>query len=422
VGASAWEIDAESGQCVTVTYLVHRHLDDPIRLVSNDLSPGNAYFVGATILLGLDGHTSLPATLAVEPPIGSSVWTTLQAEGPSTFRASSYQELAWAPVLIGKARPLDITLADGALRVVAFGVPSDSVLQPIATRFEEIAGCQQELFGFLPERRILIGLRWRGDLDYGGGVARRNAVVMNIGREWMPEPGRFASATFAHELFHTWNFGLFYPAETQPWQPFGPTATRSFWLVEGVSNYYVLLTFVRLGRMDVERALDWIGSEITSFETSPARAWASLEDGGPMADAGAVSFVDVRAGGFVTGFVLDAMIRRDTSGRSSLDDVVRALARTARRHRYAGYRADEVARAVRSVGGDRVAAAYLRLVSHPGPLDYNELLQGTGYRVDIISDSTVAHGRRWELVQLQVADHTAPHLGVLATGCAGRRR
>lgn len=419
VGASAWDVDTGSG-CVTATYIVHRHLDDPIRLVSNALDTSGAYLVGATILLALDGRTSEPATITIQPPLEWSVWTTLEAGGPATFRASSYRELAWAPVLIGDARRTDIALPDGVLRVVAFGAPSDDVIQSIATRFGEIARCERDVFGFVPERVILLGLRWREDLDYGGGVARRNAVVMNIGREWMPEPGRFASATFAHELFHTWNFGLFYPAESRPWQPFGPTATRSFWLVEGLSNYYVLLTFVRLGRIDAERALEWIGDEITNFESSPARAWATLEDAGPMADAGAVNGIDVRAGGFVTGFVLDAIIRRDTNGQSNLDDVVRALALAARREGYTGYRAEDVKRVVRSVAGARVAADYLRLVSQPGPLDYDDLLQGTEYRVETVPDSTMAGGRRWRLVQLPAADQASTStVGVLATGCAG---
>jgi predicted metalloprotease with PDZ domain len=418
VAPSTWAIDTEPGRCVTVTYLVHQHLDDEVRLVSNAIESGRAYYVGATILLGLEERTTEPATLSLEPSLGSSVWTTLSAQGPATFRASSYQELAWAPVLIGSARPLDIALADGVLRFVSFGAPSDSVLEPIATRFGEIARCQEEVFGFLPERLILVGLRWREDLDYGGGVSRRNAVVMNIGREWMPEPGRFASATFAHELFHTWNFGLFYPAESRPWQPFGSTATRAFWLVEGLTNYYVLQTFVRLGRMDAQRALDWIGSEITNFETSPARAWASLEDGGPMADAGAVNGIDVRAGGFVVGFVLDAMIRRDSEGRSNLDDVVRALAVPARQSHYAGYQVDDLIHVVRSVGGDSVAAAYLRLTSRPSPLDYNELLDGTGYGVETVADSTVVGGRRWQVVQSQATDLVTTNSGVLATGCA----
>jgi predicted metalloprotease with PDZ domain len=419
VGASTWQIDAEPGQCVDITYLVRRHLDDPIRLVSNDLTSSSGYFVGATMLLGVEQQTAMPARLSVRTRTAWSVWTTLQSGGESTFQASSYEEVAWAPVLVGAGLTTDIALANGTIRLVAFGAPSGTVVEAIASRFQKIARCEEQIFGFPAERQILVGLRWRNDLDYGGGVSRRNAIVMNIGREWMSDPGRFASGTFAHELFHTWNFGLFYPAETRPWQPFGPTATRLLWLVEGLSDYYVLQTFVRSGLLDAERALQWIGGEFTNFENSPARAWASLEDGGPMVDAGAVTGINVHAGGFVVAFVLDAMIRSQTDGRSSLDDVVRALAAQARSRQRGGYSSADVRRILRTVGGDRVAVAYTRLVSQPGPLDYldyDELLQGSPYRVTVVEDSSEDAGR-WLVQQLLLADRQPAGLSVLTQGC-----
>lgn len=385
-GPDAWTIEAADADVAVVEYDVLPNDRDEIGTVTNALRPDGGFFHGTTLFVYDPAQRRAPAELELDLPPGWRVASPLTRSGDGTFRVNGYDELALAPVELGRFSDRVVETAGPRVRMVFDRELPAYDTAGVDRMVHDIVGSHVGLFEKAPFDELLILFHWRPDLDYGGGVARPRVVVMNIGREWMEDlPGNLAG-TLAHELMHVWNgttpgLGGFGPVDHHEIDFDGPDASGFGWFIEGASNYYVYLTFARLGRLPPERLLAILAGDVTQLEGSPGRASVSLSEAEAVSWIDGKEWVAWRAGGSVVAFLLDVSIRLASGGRRSLDDVMRALAEASRRPGYVGYDREDLVGALSAAAGQSMEGLYAELVETPGPIDYAEVLRESGFAV-----------------------------------------
>lgn len=383
-----WQINVPKAQIVTVLYDVHINNEDKLRLTTNWLQQDGGFLIGTTVFMYSPDRLSNPVSLELKLPPNWTVVTPLRAGiKENTFLAANYRELSDSPVQFGLLHDRTVIASGKRYRLVF-----DTQLPPydekaLDKRITQIADSQHRLFGDAPFEEYIVLFHWRPDLDFGGGLARRNAMVMNIGKEWMDNlPGNL-SGTFAHELFHAWNFASFYPRNLGHYDYAHENYTTAAWFIEGVTNYYVYLTFARTDLIQEKIFFDILSSDITSYESSPGRGWLSLKEADFAGWINAIESINYRSAGAVIGFLLDMKIRLGTNNKSSLDDVMRALYKQSKIAGYSGYTEGDLVAAVNNVARHNFARFFDLYVNGKGPIDYNSLLSRAGLIVKITDEN-----------------------------------
>ena len=146
----------------------------------------------------------------------------------------------------------------------------------------------------------------------------------------------------SHEYFHTWNVKRIKPAAFAPYALDQENYTTLLWLFEGFTSYYDDLMLLRSGVIDAPAYLKLLEKTINgvlrnrgrlkqSVAESSFDAWTKYYRQDENAPNAIVSYY---AKGSLVALLFDVIIRRDTRGHRSLDDVMRALWRRYGRHFY----------------------------------------------------------------------------------------
>ena len=163
-----------------------------------------------------------------------------------------------------------------------------------------------------------------------------------IGQTEMSDAYRGFLGLCSHEYFHTWNVKRIKPAVFAPYDLGVENYTTMLWLFEGFTSYYDDLMLLRSGVIDVDAYLKLLEKTINGVLRSGGRhkqsvaessfdAWTKYYRQDENAPNAVVSYY---AKGSLVALLLDLVIRRDTNGKRSLDDVMRALWRRYGRHFY----------------------------------------------------------------------------------------
>jgi len=310
---------------------------------------------------------------------------------PNHFRAADYETLADSPIVAGKLGIRRFDVAGKPHVVVSAGDTDgwdgDRAARDLQTFVEE---CHR-FWGFLPYERYVFLLLFRPG---GGGLEHRNSNLSTVlarprpradGGPAAPQARWPSLGLEAHEYFHLFNVKRLRPIELGPFDFEKPPTTGSLWIAEGVTSYYSGLLMTRAGLQTPDEYLTSLSSLIGNLQTSPGRLLQSLErsslevwknsNSGVNPNAATVSYYNK---GNVLGLLLDAKIRRTTSGRKSLDDVMRLAYR-----RYSGARgftADEFRQTAGEVAGGDLRRWFTSAVSTTDELDYDDLLEWYGLR------------------------------------------
>ncbi|MCJ9709324.1 PDZ domain-containing protein, partial [Bordetella hinzii] len=176
---------------------------------------------------------------------------------------------------------------------------------------------------------------------YGGLEHRASTALMTtrkdlpvLGQQGQGEGYRSFLGLVSHEYFHTWNVKRIKPAAFAPSYALQePSLTRLLWIFEGFTSYYDDLLLLRAGVITRADYLRMLGKTITGVMRSPGRhkqsvaessfdAWTRYykqDENSPNA------LVSYYTKGSLVALGLDLLIRRDSRGQHSLDDVMRLL-------------------------------------------------------------------------------------------------
>lgn len=377
IAKSSWQVTARAGEQVDVRY---RYYAGVLDAGSSFLDEHEAYFNGSNLFMMVDGLRQEECRLTIAAPADWRVETQLPRQDENTFVARDYDHLIDSPVIAAPRMIRHSFNEAGTLIHLIFlgaeAIDTDQFIDPIRAIVRE----QAKMFGGLPMReyRFLIhaGDRWHG-VEHEAScsiVARRSDLLGATTGD--PGYDHFISIA-SHEFFHLWNVKRMMPAVFAPYDYSKETFTRLLWVMEGITSYYGDLTLLRAGLWDATRYLAHLASEIETLENLPGREVLSLSHASfdawlqnDMHDRSnaAISFYNK---GEVVGALLDLLIRRETKGVKSLDDVMRMLWEQRKPLEEDGFE-----RAVASIcdAGD----FFRRYVHGTDPLPYEELFATAG--------------------------------------------
>jgi len=224
--------------------------------------------------------------------------------------------------------------------------------------------------------------------EAGGGLEHHNSVCLMTSRWATRTPKAYLRwlGLVSHEYFHVWNVKRLRPIELGPFDYENENYTRSLWIAEGITEYYAPLTVRRAGLCTAEQYLEALSEMIRLLQTTPGRLAQSLEQSSWDAwiklyrpDENSInSSISYYVKGAVVAWLLDARIRRATSGFKSLDDLMRlAFSRFGGER---GFTPAEFKSLASEISGEDLTRFFARHVESSEELDYTEALDWFGLR------------------------------------------
>lgn len=320
----------------------------------------HAFFNGTSVFLSVAGQMQEPCHVELCPPPHASDWkvyTSLPEAGDhpdaakrhgfGMYVAPDYDALIDHPIEMGTPQVVQF-MAHGAVHEMVFtGVVPKLDLERIASDTHEICAAQIELFEpdtkeapFLDSSdRYVFMTMVTGD-GYGG-LEHRASTALMASRHDLPVIGQRDAGegyqTFlglvSHEYFHTWNIKRIKPARFVPYDLSQENHTQLLWVFEGFTSYYDDLMLLRAGVITEADYLRLMGKVISNVHRSAGRfkqsvaessfdAWTRYykqDENSPNA------LVSYYTKGSLVALGLDIIIRQESKGTRSLDDVMRLL-------------------------------------------------------------------------------------------------
>lgn len=320
---------------LVVRYEVYCH-DLTVR--TNHIDATHAFLHGPATYLFLAGHEARPCHIDITGPAGHAwhVATSLTPAGQG-FEAASLDELLDSPIHLGPEPVRIFEAASTPVRLAVWGALDrggvadlDQLARDLAAIIDTHAA---RLGGRLPFDCYTFILMLAPD-SYGGLEHRCSSANLHT-------PLAMASRKsyegllelLSHEFFHVWNGKRLYPEAHSPFDYSREAYTRCLWVMEGLTSYYDRYTVLRAGHLPARRYLDKLaedwgrllaipGRKVHSLEESSFDAWIKLYKPDAFNVNSTVSYY--LKGGLVA-LAFDLLIRRQSSGSRSLDDVLRLL-------------------------------------------------------------------------------------------------
>ncbi|OHX14117.1 M61 family metallopeptidase [Chromobacterium sphagni] len=341
-----WQAAPVKGD-LTLSYQVYAY-DLSVRGAYLDGERG--FFNGTSVFLAAEGYENDVCSVDIHAPEGKSyadwkVATSLPAadvkkkSGFGRYQASCYDELIDHPVELGDFQKVSFK---------ACGVPHDFVvsgrfqgdLKRLAEDTRKICEYQIEMFGKPAPFDHYVFMLFVGK-DVYGGLEHRASTALVANRDDLPAAGVAEISDgylkllglISHEYFHSWNVKRMKPAAFAPYDLNQEGHTRLLWAFEGITSYYDDLALVRSGLIDEKRYLGLLAETITGVQRGAGRLKQTLEQSSFEAwtkyyrqdENSPNSIVSYYTKGSLAALALDLLIRRDSEGKQSLDDVMRAL-------------------------------------------------------------------------------------------------
>ena len=350
------------------------------------LVPTGGLVGGPHSFMYVEGWERMASRVTLDLPVGWSVSTALAATSdPRVFRAGNVDTLLDSPVLAGNLRAWRFTVAGVLHRVAYWPLPAATPFDTttFVSDIERFSREAIKLFGRAPYRDFTFQYHDGafGGLEHAGSVTL-GALSANLARN----PHAYLNET-AHEFFHTWNLMRIHPAGygAVTWRP--PVMSRGLWFSEGLTMFYADLLTRRAGLPPPDSTrvahLEYL---IGRYLSNPANEHVSAERGSEAAYAltpGGLGDYDVSTHlqGEVIGAMLDFVVRDASSGRKSMDDVMRVMLKRFSGER--GFTGRDVEAVVAGVCGCAVTALFDAHVRGASAIDFDRYLRLVGMRARV---------------------------------------
>ena len=301
---------------------------------------------------------------------------------PNHFRAADYDTLVDTPIVAGDLSVREFEVAGSKHQLVDAGDYKKWDGQRGAQDLEKIVRATRQYWGLLPFKRyVFLNVFRQG----GGGLEHSNSTLLTSSPNMTTPTLRWLSFV-SHEYFHAFNVKRLRPVELGPFDYERPPNTSSLWISEGLTTYGADLVIARAGLGNTKDFLSLLSGNITSLQNSPGRLKQTLEQasldvwssGTSGVGRDTQNLVSYYVKGPVVGFLLDAKIQRATSGRKSLDDVMRLALKRFGGAR--GFTAEQFRKTAEDVAGIDLKEAFRIWLASTEELDYSEALDWFGLR------------------------------------------
>ena len=350
-----WQVAPGDGP-VTVDYVVYAW-DLSVRGAHVDQH--HAFFNGTSVFLQVHGQSHQPCTVELVAPAGHADWkvytslpaapgrAALKANGFGRYQAPDYDALIDHPVEMGTGQSVSFH-AHGARHVMVFtDAPADLDIDRIAADVKSICETQIAFFDpharrapFLDSADRYVFMTQVTPAGYGG-LEHRASTALMAARGDLPVRGqkdagdgyRSFLGLVSHEYFHTWHVKRIKPAAFVPYDLTRPNLTRLLWVFEGFTSYYDDLFLLRAGLISETEYLRLLARTVSQVHGTPGRLKQSVAESSFDAwtryykqdENSPNALVSYYTKGSLVALGMDLMIRSESAGRASLDDVMHVL-------------------------------------------------------------------------------------------------
>jgi predicted metalloprotease with PDZ domain len=404
-----WRIQCAGHASIAITYNM---FGDMVSGTFSQLDDRHASINGSSLFGYIVGRQSEPIALRIDAPEGWKIYTAMprrRERGQVMYRAENYDQLIDSPIEIGTPIARRFVI-DGVTYHVIIDIAgaeasrtSREVKQQVKRYVEDVekvVRAYTATFGKpeFDDYYFLVNIDAFAPNGDGMEHQASTRLVLN-GYITNDDDYNALVGVTSHEFFHIWNVKRLRPAELGPFDYSRERHTTLLWFAEGFTQYYGHLMLRRAGVWDDRQFYKEMVDEFNAVDRSPGRfhrnlressfdTWHAVNTRSPM---GLMSnfkntYVNYYFKGAVVGLMLDMEIRRITSNRRSLDDVIRELYRSSYAEaefgeyylRGSGYTEEDVIEAVRVVAGARAAQRLRELVTGTKEIDYNAYLRHVG--------------------------------------------
>jgi predicted metalloprotease with PDZ domain len=386
---SFWNLNTRGATSVTIDF------DDAttdLDLNRTWISPAYGLLNGTNFLFYVQNHTlDVPESLTVKLPQGWSIATGLASTAdPSTFEAENYDVLVDCPLVVGQFDRVTLPLRNVPhhLVVAPKGLIAEADLNRLAANYLKIIDAQIGVFGEVPYKQYLTINIFEDRARNNGGLEHLNCfvgILPKLAATPAALPG--LGGLTAHEFFHAFNVKRIRPAEMWPYRYETRNYTPLLWVSEGITDYYTSRGLLRAGFTSQDGYLRQEGQLLGAVQSVEAAKYISVEEAsintwiGGLAGGSQPFAVDYYSRGDVLGLLLDLSIRRDTHGKSTLDDLMRYLyANYYKKNR--GFTTADLISAIEKLSGKDYHRFFESYVSGTEPLPYDQVLAGAGLKLD----------------------------------------
>jgi len=180
---------------------------------------------------------------------------------------------------------------------------------------------------------LLVSLTERmGGIGLEHHRSSENGVDTGYFTDWAKGPGR--RNLLPHEFTHSWNGKHRRGADLVTPDFRTPMRNSMLWVYEGQTQFWGYVLQARSGLVTQDETIDQLATIAATLDNRPARGWRSLDDTTndpvitPRAPKGWVSWQrseDYYAEGMLIWLEADAIIRRESAGKRSMDDFARGF-------------------------------------------------------------------------------------------------
>lgn len=396
-----WRVQTLENQRLMVAYKVFA---DNLSGTFSQLNERHANFNGGSLFMYIVGHKPDPVRLRIDPPAGWRIVNgRMDRPDQREWQFPNYDILIDTPTEIAPDWTMEQFNWEGkTYRVVVHSLGAEGgKRRALVNGIEKIVRAETAMWGAPEFDSYTFLIHFAADNQSDDAMEHLTSTQIIL-------PGALASQNeleraldgAAHEFFHVWNVKRLRPAELGPWDFTRPLRTRSLWIVEGITNYYGHLMQRRAGIWTDARLLERLGQQISVVENTPGSRLMSAEESSivaPFLDGAAHAqrtnldntSVNYYLKGEVLGLVLDLLIRRETEGRASLDDVLRRMyqkfyvesAADTYYLRGRGYAVEDFERTASEVAGKDLQDFFKRYVRGVETPPYDEALATVGLRL-----------------------------------------
>lgn len=409
VAKGTYRIATDGQERVRIAY---RMFGDMLSGTFSQLDDRHASVNGSSVFGYVVGRSTETIQLDVVAPDGWKTYTSMKRKrigGRTVFVAPNYDVLIDSPMEIGTPIARRFVHDDVTYHVIIDMAVADawrrsSVVRERLDQFvldvEKTVRTQTETFGRpeFDEYFFLVnidpGAQWSDGMEH---LASTRLVI--AGHLTHKDTYNTLVSVMSHEFFHIWNVKRLRPTELGPFDYSKELYTTLLWFAEGFTQYYGHLMLRRAGVWDDKELYRDLVDEINAVDESPGRfhrnlressydTWQMLSARNPLSASSNLknTYVNYYPKGAVVAFVLDLEIRRLTSDRRSLDDVMRELYRSHYEQqdigeyylRGTGYTEADVLAAVESVAGKAARSTLKRLIEERDEIDYARYLRHVG--------------------------------------------
>ncbi len=342
------------------------------------------------------GAELAPSHVKVELPASWKIATALPPTSDShVFFAPSVDVLVESPIFVGRFHDWGYNVDGVPHRVVYWSAPNAPSFDSVAFvgALEKLSREAVALFGRAPYREYTFIFQ---DGAYGG-LEHPSSVTLGAPSDALSKNVYASLEEAAHEYLHTWNLMRIRPAEYAGVSFRAPALSSGLWFSEGLTIFYADVLLRRAGlpvsqptreahvTSLIERYLSSSGAQKLSAEVVSRAAY----NAGPMAMGDYTASTHLQ--GELIGTMMDLLIRSETSGRRSMDDVMRLML-----ERYSGvvgFTGKDIERAVGDVCTCSVKAFFDAHVRKGAPIDIARYLRLAGLEMVVTREPASRNGQ-----------------------------